>query len=65
MSVSADGGVIVNYMSYYIGEGEQMTSKTNLFVLFDIADDGKFINPRPIGNFADDTELIEYLKGKS
>jgi len=60
-----DGGVIVNYMSYYIGEGEQMTSKTNLFVLFDIADDGKFVNPRPIGNFADDTELIEYLKGKS
>ena len=58
-----EGGVVVKCYAIYIGEDGALEQKANAFVLFDVADDGEFINPRPIGNYADDTELIEYLKG--
>ena len=60
-------GVIINFFSidFKVDENEKQIQKSNGFIHFEIADDGKFVNPRPIGNFADDTELIEYLKGKS
>ena len=59
-----DGGVVVYCTAMYIESTDgALKQKPNVFVLFDTDENGNFINPRPIGNCADDTELIEYLKG--
>ena len=56
-----EDGVIVNFMSYYVGNAENLSQNGYLFVHFEIDDNGNFINPKPIGNLADDAAIIEAL----
>ena len=56
-----EDGVIVNFMSYYVGNAENLSQNGYLFVHFEIDDDGSFINPKPIGNWADNAAIIEAL----
>lgn len=63
----AAGGLILNYFGIYIDgtNKEESTMKGQGFLYFDIDENGKFINPKPIGRQFDDEELVEYLKGLS
>ena len=66
MSLNIVGNeAIVKFYAIYVESNMKIEQKANAFLLFEISQDGKFINPKPIGNYADDAELIEYLKGLS
>lgn len=60
-------GVIINYFNIFINGTSQSDSTQKLegFLHFDVDESGVFSNPKPVGRQYDDTELIEYLKGKS
>lgn len=59
-----DGGVVIYCTAMCIESTDgTLKQKPNVFILFDTDENGKFVNPRPIGNYAEDEELIEYLKG--
>lgn len=62
-----DDGAIVFCSNVYLNENKKGVTevKSGVFLHFDLDENGKFVNPRPIGNYAEDEELIEYLKGKS
>lgn len=58
-----DGGVVIYCTAMCIESTDgTLKQKPNVFILFDTDENGNFINPRPIGNYAEDEELIEYLK---
>ena len=60
-----DGGVIIHFNRIYHKEIDVEDPKAvgGVFVLFKIDENGNFINPKPIGNNADNEDLIKFLKG--
>ena len=60
-----EDGVIVNFTTIFDKEfsadNDEYTS--GAFVYFDIDENGNFVNPKPIGNHAENEDLIKFLKG--
>ena len=56
-----NGGVIVKCFYTYVKEGDTLKQKGGAFLFFEIDENGNFVNPKPIGEFANDAELIEFL----
>lgn len=55
-------GVIINFSDIvFLYENEKTIKKGNGFIHYDIDDDGQFMNPKPIGDCADDEMLISFL----
>ena len=60
-----DGGVVIHFSRIYHKEINVEDPKTagSVFVLFEIDENGMFVNPKPIGNNADNEDLIEFFNG--
>ena len=60
-----DGGVIIGFGPIYHKEINVKDPEYigGAFIFFDIDENGYFVNPRPIGNHAENEELIKFLKG--
>ena len=56
--------VIINLFGITIENEKEdsISSKSNVFIICTISENGCFVNPKPIGNYAEDEELIEFLK---
>lgn len=63
LNVFEDCAIVSFGNIYYEDENGHIEAKSLVFVLFEISEDGLFVNPKLIGNYADDAELIECLKG--
>ena len=61
-----DGGVILYFMPIYHKEINVRDPEYvgMVYVLFEIDEDGNFVNPKPIGKDSENEELIEFLKGE-
>ncbi len=58
-----DGGVIAHCNKVYYGVDEEGKALGigNVFLHFEIDESGKFVNPKPIGDKADDEALVEFF----
>ena len=58
-----DGGAVIYTGSIYDANGNNMNSQRGpISIYFDLDESGNLINPKIVGNCADDAELIECLK---
>ena len=60
-----DDGVIIHFGHIYHKEinVEEPEAAVYVFVLFEIDENGMFVNPKPIGNYAENEDLITLFEG--
>ncbi len=62
MNFVSDGVIMFLYsLNMTDANGNSLGADSMFFIHCDIAEDGKFVNPKPIGHKADDEALVEFL----